>query len=241
MALPIVDTAGAPAVGDCVDCKMCVTTCPTGIDIRDGLQLECVGCAQCIDACDAVMSKLERPKGLIRYSSQNAMEGRPKRIVRVRTVLYATVLTAVFSLFVTLLVTAKVADADVFRGRGNPFTVLETGEVVNNLRVRVTNRGEAARSYRVEVIEPKGARLTGSADVADVQPGKFESAPLSIAVPFAAFNHGHATAAVRVSDDHGFTTVLRTALLGPEQAAATSKPEEKHEERHEEERTHDHQ
>lgn len=86
VSLPLVDGAGS-ARGDCVDCGLCVATCPTGIDIREGLQMECVHCAQCIDACDAVMTKLGMPRGLIRYSSQDAIEGKQARFLRPRVVI----------------------------------------------------------------------------------------------------------------------------------------------------------
>ena len=85
--------------GDCIDCHLCVTTCPTGIDIREGLQMECIGCAQCIDACDDVMDKIDRPRGLIRYSSQSAMAGERKRLLRPRIVVYPLVLVIIASLF----------------------------------------------------------------------------------------------------------------------------------------------
>ncbi len=77
-------TAGDDA-GDCVDCNQCVVVCPTGIDIRDGLQMECINCTQCIDACDTVMDRVGKPKGLIRYSSQDALAGKPPKLFRVRT------------------------------------------------------------------------------------------------------------------------------------------------------------
>src|SRR5262249_34103707 len=100
--LPII-AAVSSRTGDCVDCGMCVTTCPTGIDIRNGLQMECIGCAQCIDACDAVMDKLGRARGLIRYSSHAELAGEPRRILRARTIVYPALLAAaVIGLLVTL-------------------------------------------------------------------------------------------------------------------------------------------
>ncbi|MFN9916982.1 MAG: 4Fe-4S dicluster domain-containing protein, partial [Pirellulaceae bacterium] len=79
--------SSSAAIGDCVDCGRCLAVCPTGIDIRRGLQLECIHCAQCIDACDAVMQKLHRPSGLIRYSSQAAMDGQAASWLRPRTLI----------------------------------------------------------------------------------------------------------------------------------------------------------
>ncbi|NBX37776.1 MAG: cytochrome c oxidase accessory protein CcoG, partial [Planctomycetes bacterium] len=89
--------------GDCVDCKACVVTCPTGIDIRDGLQLECIGCTQCIDACDTIMLKLNKPKGLIRYASQDELAGKSRKLIRPRVLIYSVLMTVAASALVYLL------------------------------------------------------------------------------------------------------------------------------------------
>ena len=93
----------AAGLGDCVDCGICVQVCPTGIDIRDGLQYECIGCAACIDGCDQVMDKMGYPRGLIRYSTENAVRGSyqdrdiVRRVLRPRTLVYSAILLAVIS------------------------------------------------------------------------------------------------------------------------------------------------
>jgi len=81
-----------PVVGDCVDCNACVSTCPTGVDIRQGWQMECINCAQCVDACDAIMTKLSRPVGLIRYTTPDELDGKPRKVWRARTILYPVLL-----------------------------------------------------------------------------------------------------------------------------------------------------
>ena len=88
-------TPPAPA-GDCIDCGACVVTCPTGIDIREGLQMECIHCTQCMDACDSIMDRVGRPRGLIRYSSRDELAGAPRRILRPRVVLYPLLLVLVW-------------------------------------------------------------------------------------------------------------------------------------------------
>jgi polyferredoxin len=85
--------------GDCIDCGACVQTCPTGIDIRDGLQMECIHCTQCADACDAIMDQVGKPRGLIRYASRATLEGRPRHLVRPRVVLYPAALALFLGLF----------------------------------------------------------------------------------------------------------------------------------------------
>ncbi|RMF65280.1 MAG: cytochrome c oxidase accessory protein CcoG, partial [Bacteroidetes bacterium] len=116
-------------LGDCIDCFACVRTCPTGIDIRDGLQMECIACTQCIDACDAIMDRIGKPRGLIRYTSENALAGKPTRIFRPRVVLYTALLAVVASLFVLTLVNRAPYDLDVGRSVGEPYTLLPDGRV----------------------------------------------------------------------------------------------------------------
>jgi cytochrome c oxidase accessory protein FixG len=91
-------TTGRP-LGDCIDCGLCVRVCPTGIDIRNGNQLECIHCAACVDACDRIMDQVGRPRGLVRYSSEEQLAGRPRRILRPRTILYSVVCTALILVF----------------------------------------------------------------------------------------------------------------------------------------------
>ena len=98
---------------------MCVTTCPTGIDIRDGLQLECVNCAQCIDACDAIMDKIGRPRGLIRYGSQaSVFDGKKPRFLRPRTMIYPTIIAGLLAAFTFVLLTRSPAYISILRQRG---------------------------------------------------------------------------------------------------------------------------
>ena len=137
--------------GDCVDCEACVTTCPVGIDIRNGLQMECIHCTQCMDACDAVMRKVGSPVGLIRYSSRAALAGKGKHFLRPRTVLYPAAFALFFGSFIWQLTFKDAADITLLGPAGAPFTVQPNGDVINQLRVRVANRSGAAHAYAVEV------------------------------------------------------------------------------------------
>ena len=134
-------------------------TCPTGIDIRDGLQMECIHCTQCVDACDAVMDKVGKPRGLIRYTSRDALEGKPTRLLRPRVVLYPVALAVAVGLLAFNLGTKADADVTLLRGAGAPFTRQPNGSVVNQVRVKIANRGRGARaSYTLEVAGVPGAR-----------------------------------------------------------------------------------
>jgi len=154
-----------PEPGDCIDCKLCVTTCPTGIDIRDGLQLECIGCAQCIDACDAVMDKIGRDRGLIRYSTQEAIDGNPTRMLRPRVVIYPLLLTLVMTLFVVVLVDKKPIDVTILREQGLPYIASDDGSMItNNIKIKLVNRTPASTTFRVRIVGDTGARIAGAED-----------------------------------------------------------------------------
>ncbi|MEM9067061.1 MAG: cytochrome c oxidase accessory protein CcoG [Myxococcota bacterium] len=134
-----------PNAGDCVSCSRCVVVCPTGIDIRNGLQMECIGCAACIDACDEVMTKLKRPTGLIRYDSMNGFEGKKKRVGRRRLLIYSVALLAWGVGAIVALTGRGSFEANLLRS-GSPFVT--EGEVVRNaLQVHLVNKSDAAQTF----------------------------------------------------------------------------------------------
>ncbi len=149
-------------VGDCIDCHRCVQVCPTGIDIRQGLQMECIGCAACIDACDTIMDKLNRPRGLVRYDSQEGLAGRPTRLIRPRIVLYSVLLLiglTVLSLSVRGLTHASMT---AWRVEGAPF-YLDEDHVRNQFIVRVTNKLNESANYSLALSGvPAGAIVSGA-------------------------------------------------------------------------------
>lgn len=203
-------------LGSCVDCHLCVDVCPTGIDIRDGLQLECIGCAQCIDACDEVMDKTNQPRGLIRYSSQQALEGNLTRVVRPRTVVYLAAITLLATLFVTVLVNKSAFDVTLLRGLGQPFNLSEAGDDVGNiLRVQIVNRTDEPSTYRIELIEPKEARISHSDELQLVEPGETVEQPVHIHAPRDVFRSGKANLKIRVVDQQDRAVEENFFLLGP--------------------------
>ncbi|MEM9727059.1 MAG: cytochrome c oxidase accessory protein CcoG [Myxococcota bacterium] len=140
-----------PETGDCIDCKRCVVVCPTGIDIRNGLQMECVGCAACVDACDEIMDKVGTPRGLVRYDSLNGLEGRPKHRSRPRLYFYGGI--AALWLVGTVFAFAQSTpfEANVLRHEGAPFSVVD-GQVRNSLRVHLVNKMGDAETFLVEAV-----------------------------------------------------------------------------------------
>jgi cytochrome c oxidase accessory protein FixG len=161
--------AGTSA-GDCVDCGRCVHVCPTGIDIRQGLQMDCIGCTACIDACDEVMTRLERPRGLIRYDSQSGFEKRPTRWVRPRTVLYFFLLAVGAAVAGWAVSTIKPATLGVTRMTGAPY-IVDADAVRNQFLVRVVNKRNAAATFTLTLENPPlGLRQVGFDKPVSVEP-----------------------------------------------------------------------
>jgi len=152
-------------LGDCVECKLCVQVCPTGIDIRDGLQYECIGCAACIDACDHVMEKAGMSKGLIRYSTERALEqhyaatGIWGHVLRPRVLVYSGILAAVtvaLAVAVAMRVPLKV---DVIRDRGALAREVEDGLVENTYRLQVMNTAERGQAFGISATGLPGLEI----------------------------------------------------------------------------------
>ena len=137
----------AKGLGDCIDCTLCVQVCPTGIDIREGLQIECIACAACIDVCDQVMDKMEYPRGLIRYTTENALQGTGTRILRPRIIIYAVLLMAIISGTLWSMTHRTPLRADLIRDRNALYRELPGGIIENVYTIKVTNMDEVAHHY----------------------------------------------------------------------------------------------
>jgi cytochrome c oxidase accessory protein FixG len=202
--------------GDCVDCRMCVTTCPTGIDIRDGLQMECIGCTQCIDSCDAVMDRLNRPRGLIRYTSQAAIGGERRRLIRPRVVIYPAILLAVVTAFSIVLATRGPADVTVMRGVGGPFVELPGGDIGNPVKIKVVNRSDRLSSFTITLSGAKDLRFSVEENPVRVPPGQAKALVGMISAPAATFHDGESAIRVAVtSEDPLFRKEVTYRLMGP--------------------------
>ncbi len=198
-------------LGDCVACTMCVQVCPTGIDIRDGLQLECIHCTQCIDACNDVMLKVGRPTGLIRYSSQSGLEGKPTKRLRARVIIYPGILLVLLTALFTVSMSKGGYSAELLRAAGLPYNVLPSGEVANQARVRITNRSPEARTYTLsaETVQLRSEPLI-------VGPGETLSEKFLILADRSLFATGsRVEVTLMLEDDLGEQRTLRHSLLGP--------------------------
>ncbi len=142
---------GGRELGDCIDCTLCVQVCPTGIDIREGLQYECIACAACVDACDSVMDKMGYPRGLVRYTTENALAGNKSRILRPRTAIYGALLLVLLLGLAAALSNRQELRLDVMRDRNALYRELSDGNIENVYTLRLTNKSDRDHQVTLSV------------------------------------------------------------------------------------------
>ena len=205
-----------PSAGACIDCNRCVTVCPTGIDIRNGLQMECIGCAACIDACDEIMVKLKRPTGLVRYDSSRGLAGEKRRILRPRLLAYGFLgLLGLTALGTTAFFRAKPMNADVTRMRGPSF-YSDPQVVRNHFQVRLFNKRNQPMSFSLELDNPPpGYAITGLGGGITLPALQETARPLVVIVPNADYK-GPRKLVIKIHAMPGDATVTREVeFLGP--------------------------
>jgi cytochrome c oxidase accessory protein FixG len=157
-------------LGDCVACNLCVQVCPTGIDIRNGLQYECIGCAACIDACNHVMEKAGLPTGLVRYSTQHALKdhfagaGIRRNVFRPRVFVYAGILGAITVALVVAVAVRVPLKVDVIRDRGALAREVDDGRIENTYRLQVMNTSEGSHRFIVTAAGIDGLQIASDAE-----------------------------------------------------------------------------
>jgi len=175
----------AQGLGDCVDCNICVQVCPTGIDIRKGLQYECIGCAACIDGCNQVMDKMGYARGLIRYSTENAVSGKyadaeiRRHVFRPRVLVYVALLAILVAAFLGGLYLRSPLKVDVLRDRGALMRDAPGGQIENVYRLQFINTDEVARRYTVSVEGLPGLKVMTPQPI-EVPPATTQAFPVSV-------------------------------------------------------------
>lgn len=203
------------ALGDCIDCTLCVQVCPTGIDIREGLQYQCIGCAHCIDACNQVMDKMGYDPGLIRYTTESELSGGRTHWLRARSIGYGVVLTVMICAFTYALVTRTPFEVDVLRERGELYERLDDGMIGNQYRLRVLNKTqrEATLVVTAESSLPVTLSQTGSISVSA---GERLDLPLILSAPEAALEMPNVPVTIRLCEPRtGRCDAEETRFLGP--------------------------
>ena len=206
--------ASDPTAGACVDCKRCVVVCPTGIDIRNGLQMECLACTACIDACDEVMDKLKRPRGLIDFASQTELAGKPQRTLRPRLFVYGALMVLSLSTLGVSLVTRKPFEANVYRPRGAlPFMV--DGDVVRNpIDLHVFNKAAEAARFTVRVEGPDALQVVVGTPAFELASLTDAHVPVSVSLLRTAISANAEYTIVVEDETHGVVRRLPTRFLG---------------------------
>jgi cytochrome c oxidase accessory protein FixG len=205
---------GAAGQGDCIDCYQCVSVCPTGIDIRDGTQMECVNCTACIDACDSVMDKIGRPRGLVRFASLNGIErGEPLRVTP-RIVGYTVVLAALIGVWSILVFTRADVETTVLRAQGALFQQMPDGRFSNLYTVKVVNKTHRAMPIDLKLESPTGElQVMGAAIV--VPPENLAETSVLIQLNRADMKRGTTPLVVGVYSNGRKISTVKTAFIGP--------------------------
>ena len=207
--------AGAGPYGDCVDCHQCVTVCPTGIDIRNGIQLECVNCTACMDACDGVMRRLGRATGLIRYTSHDIVAGVARRRLSWRAIGYGGVWLLLVTATTTLLAQRRDLDVLVLRQPGTLYAAVADGEIANFYQVQAFNRTDRPTSFTLEISSPRGATLTPLGDVGHVDAYGQIDGRVIVRLPRPALAGASTPIRFVVRTERGVAQQIDSAFLGP--------------------------
>jgi cytochrome c oxidase accessory protein FixG len=196
---------------------MCVQVCPTGIDIRHGLQYQCIGCAACIDVCDDVMERMEYPKGLIRYTTENAIAGKPTHVLRPRVFVYATILITLFGGLAYAVSQRVPLELDIIRDRANLYRETPEGLIENVYEVKIINMDERDHVYRLAAGGLEGVTLIAPQPELRVPAGEVYSLPIQIRLDPAHLKGVSADVTVTLAsvDDPSLIRTEKTRFMGP--------------------------
>jgi cytochrome c oxidase accessory protein FixG len=204
----------AKQLGDCIDCKNCVTVCPTGIDIRNGTQMECVNCTACIDACDEVMDKIKRPHGLIRFASLNGIEKGQKLQVTPRIIGYCVILLLLGAGLVTMLLTRSDVDTTLLRAPGAMFQTAADGKISNLYLLKLINKTHRPIPVQLK-LEGTPGTLTTLGGQLDLQAEQQTEASVLIEISTDDLASGNTPLAISVYSGKRKLQSIKTIFVGP--------------------------
>jgi cytochrome c oxidase accessory protein FixG len=207
-------------LGDCIDCNICVQVCPTGIDIREGLQYECIACAACVDACDGVMDRMNYPKGLVRFTTQNTMDGKPTRVFRLRTMVYSGILAVMFISFVYSLATRNLMHLDVIRDRNALYRVLPDNRIENVYTLKMLNKSDVTHTMIFTVEGLPGITIETDPAIVLVEGGEIRTVAARISAPPAGLRAGSQDVSLTAAakDDESLRAVGEARFIAPPRA-----------------------
>ena len=200
--------------GDCVACNQCVAVCPTGIDIRNGTQMECVHCTACMDACDTVMTKIGSPRGLIRYASLNGIERGERSALHAAPRRLCVVLTVLASVLAVMIFTRSDAEATVLRAPGSLFQQMPDGHFSNLYTVRIVNKTSREMPVELRLENPAGSLQVMGGNLV-VPPQKLSENSVLVELDPAAMKSGTTPLVIGVYSGGKKMQTLKTAFIGP--------------------------
>ena len=202
--------------GDCIDCKACVRVCPTGIDIRNGTQLDCINCTACIDACDAIMISLNKPKGLIRYASENSIRNNIKLTITNRVKAYSIVLLALLLFLIYLLVSRTNLDARLMRTAGMTYTSMLDGRISNLYNLKLINKTHKDISVHLKLENMPGEiSLIENKEIV-VKKADYLSVPFFVKLNRGLIKSWKTELIIGLYDSHGRIKKIEASFIGPE-------------------------
>ncbi len=200
--------------GDCIDCGRCVAVCPTGIDIRAGLQMECIGCANCIDACDEIMIKVDRPVGLIRYDSFNGLEQKPKQILRPRVYMYIFLMLVGMTVTFFTMRERSSFEANVLRLAGPPF-IVDEGKVRNQFETHLVNKSNRSEVFTIKLINEGEVQAIFPISRVELEPRQDRRIPWMALLEQDQFTHDFGLDLEVRKESSGETIKRKVQFLGP--------------------------
>jgi cytochrome c oxidase accessory protein FixG len=200
--------------GDCINCFKCVAVCPTGIDIRDGTQMECVNCTACIDACDEVMDRVGRPRGLVRLASLNGIETGERLRITPRIMGYCAILLLLGAGLLTLLLTRSEVDATLLRAPGALFQQTAEGKISNLYLLKLTNKTHYQKAVELKLDNIAGS-LTVLGGELNLAPDKQTEASVLIEIPAEKLKSGNTPVVVGLYSERKEIDKIKTIFIGP--------------------------
>ncbi len=201
--------------GDCIDCNQCVEVCPTGIDIRNGTQLECINCTACMDACDNVMDKIDLPKGLIRYDSEENIATYKKKIFTARVWGYSAVMIVLLTLFTFLLASRTNVEALVFRVPGQLYQKVDEQTLSNLFNYKILNKSTDAMAVEIVLLEPKGELMMVGSNTLNLKEGDFAEGTLIVYLKRADLSKQTTKLKLGILQNNEVIETVQTSFSGP--------------------------
>ena len=206
----------ATSYGSCIDCHECVRVCPMGIDIRNGIQLECTHCTACIDACDSIMDKIEEPRGLIRYASLNGIKTGKKTFLTPRIIAYTGVLTVVLSLFIVFFSLRSETQSIILRTPGVLYGQLEGGRYSNMYSITVLNKTFESMPVEIKLISPAEGDIRPIGDFTSLDPQTIKEGRFLLILPASSLTGPSTQVEFAVMSGNVELERIRSSFIGPQ-------------------------